>query len=305
WLFDRKVTQDSESYLVLESCYAFDRKKYVEKTVQMGEGLVGEVFREGQRIYLTEIPTNYAEITSGLGGASPSSILIEPLIFNDQVEGVLELASFHPLDDHELLFVQKISESLASTLSIHQNSQQTKLLLEQTQQQTSLMREQEEEMRVNMEELMFMQEESERQLKILEELKDLSTTREMVFSKTTILSESDIFGTITYCNDKLTEVSKYKREELLGQGHNIFRHPDMPKELFKLLWETIQAGDTFQGVIKNRAKDGSHYWVDATIVPITDEQGTINKYIGARYHIQNEELAQKMYADCLRKLGLG
>lgn len=162
WLFDRKVNAQGNNYLLLESCYAFDRKKYIEKEIQPGEGLVGEAFREKNRIFLTEIPTNYIEITSGLGGAQPNCILIEPLIFNEQVEGVLEIASFTALKVHELAFVQKLAESLASTLSIHQTNQQTKELLAQTQAQTELMRQQEEEMRQNMEELMATQEEMER-----------------------------------------------------------------------------------------------------------------------------------------------
>jgi PAS domain S-box-containing protein len=119
--------------------------------------------------------------------------------------------------------------------------------------------------------------------------------RENVLSLTTILSEADERGVITLVNDKLCEVSKYTREELLGKPHSIFRHSDMPKELFKIFWQTINAGKVFKGIIKNRAKDGSHYWVDATIVPVKDDAGKIVKYIGARYHITDDALALGLY----------
>jgi hypothetical protein len=69
----------------------------------------------------------------------------------------------------------------------------------------------------------------------------------------------------------------------------------MPKELFRLMWETIKQGRVFSGIIKNRAKDGSAYWVDATIVPIKNNEGKIIKYIGARYHLKNEKTALELY----------
>ncbi len=128
--------------------------------------------------------------------------------------------------------------------------------------------------------------------------------RESVFTLTTILSEADVHGTILAVNRKLCEVSKYTEEELIGKPHSIFRHPDMPKELFRVFWETIKKGEVFKGIIKNRAKDGSYYWVDATIVPVKDEAGKIVKYIGARYHIEDSEMALLLYNRQAKRLNL-
>jgi PAS domain S-box-containing protein len=128
--------------------------------------------------------------------------------------------------------------------------------------------------------------------------------RESVFSLTTILSEADVHGTILAVNSKLCEVSGYTEEELIGKPHSIFRHPDMPKELFRLFWETIKKGEVFKGIIKNRAKDGSYYWVDATIVPVNDDAGKIVKYIGARYHIEDSEMALLLYNRQAKRLNL-
>lgn len=82
--------------------------------------------------------------------------------------------------------------------------------------------------------------------------------REKVLSHTTILSGSDLYGTILYVNSKFYTVSQYSSTELVGEGHNILRHPDMPKALFELMWKTIRQGEVFKGIIKNRKKDGSH-----------------------------------------------
>lgn len=76
-----------------------------------------------------------------------------------------------------------------------------------------------------------------------------------------IISETDEKGKITYCNDYFIEVSGYTKEELIGKAHNIVRHPDMPKVVFKLLWETISAGKNINALVKNLSKDGRYYWI--------------------------------------------
>jgi len=172
---------------------------------------------------------------------------------------------------------------------------ETKALLTETQNQTEELQAQEEEIRQNMEEMHATQEQLTRQLEESNILSERIERRQQVMALTTILSETDLAGTITFVNDKFCEVSKYTREQLMGKPQNIVRHPDMPKELFKLFWETIKQGKVFRGIIKNKAKDGGHYWVDATIVPIKDKDGKTMKYTGSRYHLEDEELAVKLY----------
>ena len=108
-----------------------------------------------------------------------------------------------------------------------------------------------------------------------------------------VVSESDLKGDITYVNDLLCEVSQYTREECIGQPHSMFRHPDMPKSVFKEVWTTIGKGKIFRGVIKNRKKDGSPYWVDALIAPVLGPNGKPIKYIGVRYVITEQIVKQQ------------
>lgn len=84
----------------------------------------------------------------------------------------------------------------------------------------------------------------------------------------TLVSKTDLKGTITYANDAFVEISGFSREELLGQAHNLVRHPDMPAEAFADLWNTLSSGFPWRGVVKNRSKEGDHYWVEALVVPI-------------------------------------
>jgi methyl-accepting chemotaxis protein len=149
-------------YVELIASYAWDKKKHIDKRVQQGEGLIGQAWQEADVIYITDVPQNYVSITSGLGGANPSSILIVPLTVNDITYGVIELASFNLFPDFEIEFVKKLAESIASTLSGAKTNERTKFLLEQSQQQAEEMRAQEEEMRQNMEEMQATSEEAER-----------------------------------------------------------------------------------------------------------------------------------------------
>jgi len=98
-----------------------------------------------------------------------------------------------------------------------------------------------------------------------------------------IVSKADKAGFITYVNDAFIEISGYTKEELIGSSHSIVRHPDSDKEIFKEMWKTIKAKKVWQGNIKNRAKDGSDYYVYATIVPILDEHDEIVEYLAIRY----------------------
>jgi aerotaxis receptor len=113
----------------------------------------------------------------------------------------------------------------------------------------------------------------------------------------TLVSITDLKGRITYCNAAFVEVSGYERSELLGQPHNLIRHPDMPEEAFRDLWATIQSGRPWSGLVKNRRKDGSFYWVVANVTP-TMEAGVPTGYMSVRTPASREAVAtaQTAYA---------
>ncbi|MEM8968788.1 MAG: GAF domain-containing protein [Bacteroidota bacterium] len=148
--------------LTLAAAYAYDKKRHMEKTVKIGQGLVGQTYLEKKTTLLTNIPDQYVIITSGLGEATPANLLLIPLIFNEQVMGVLELASFTTWPPYQVDFLESVGEIIASSIATLDVSSKTKQLLEQSQQSTEELRAQEEEMRQNMEELQATQEEMQR-----------------------------------------------------------------------------------------------------------------------------------------------
>ena len=125
-----------------------------------------------------------------------------------------------------------------------------------------------------------------------------------IMDLTSIVSEADKKGDILSMNEKFLEVAKYTREELIGKPHNTVRHPDMPKEVFKEMWGTIGRGKIFRGMVKNRAKDGTPYYVDAVIAPRIGENGKPSGYLGVRYDVTQyelERLAAKGVMDALSR----
>ncbi|MCS6820848.1 MAG: GAF domain-containing protein [Microscillaceae bacterium] len=167
------VNDDNPQDIFMEmiACYAFEKKKYVTKRVNKGEGLVGTVYQEGSTMYLTEVPQDYINITSGLGEANPRSILIVPFRLNNDVYGIVELASFEEFKPYQIEFVEKLGESIASTFSTLRSKAKTQKLLEESLLLSEKMKAQEEEMRQNLEELVATQEEVQRKNKLMEEQK--------------------------------------------------------------------------------------------------------------------------------------
>ena len=103
-----------------------------------------------------------------------------------------------------------------------------------------------------------------------------------------IVSKTDTKGIITFVNDEFCKISGYSREELVGKNHNIVRHPDIPKSNFRLLWRTILSKNTFKSTVKNRARDGSDFYLNTTITPILNESGEIAEFIAIRYNVTKE-----------------
>ncbi len=161
-LFVLNEDEESDPHISLVSCYAFDKKKFVTKRIEIGEGVLGQIFLEGEPVYLTEVPNDYVKITSGLGQANPRCITIYPMKHNETVVAMIEIASFTPYDQYALDFLANACKSIAASVMALQSSVKTKMLLEKSQQQAEEMRSQEEEMRQNMEELEATQEEMKR-----------------------------------------------------------------------------------------------------------------------------------------------
>lgn len=168
-LFVTETIEDKQ-ILRLECAIAWERERYVKREHEFGYGLIGRAAFERKIIFLTDLPDGYIEITSGLGKALPRCVVIVPLIYNEQVTGVIELASFQKLTESEVAFLEKLSNAIAASIATMKTNERTQQLLEESQRNTEMLQAQDEEMRQNLEEMQTTQEEMMRKEELLKKL---------------------------------------------------------------------------------------------------------------------------------------
>ncbi|NJM15705.1 MAG: GAF domain-containing protein [Bacteroidales bacterium] len=156
------LLDDSGKFLDLMGLYAYDRRKFMKKRVEVREGLTGQCAQEQETIFLTELPEGYTEISSGLGFQKPTSLLLAPMKDGENIAGVFEIASLEKMEDYKIKFVERIAESLASSINSIKAGIKTNRLLDESNKQHEMLLQQEEEMRQNLEEMKATQEEAER-----------------------------------------------------------------------------------------------------------------------------------------------
>ena len=251
---------EEEEYMEMAAVYAWDKKKFLEKKIYRGEGLAGQAWIEGDTIYLTEVPEDYVSITSGLGEANPRSILIVPLKLNDEIHGVVEIASFREYDEFEIEFIERVCESIASTISSVKVNERTQKLLEESTMMTEQMRAQEEEMRQNMEELQATQE------KIQRDQLDREAREKIVLSGTLVLELNKSFN-IRKTNDISESVLGYSPAELEGK---LLRDLMISKGELKNIQEEATETSYWNGILRLKHRNGQEILMQASAGMIPD-----------------------------------
>jgi len=262
----------------LLSAYAYNHYKFIKKQILPGEGLVGTCALEKQTIYLTEIPENYIQITSGLGEARPRCLLIVPLLIEEKVLGILELASFTEIEQYQIDFIEKLAQSIASTLTSVRTNIRTSILLSKTQQQAEEMSAQEEEMRQNMEELQATQEEAARKTSEMQSYID-------AINNSSFLIEYDTNGYITSLNDAYINLFNIPREKLIGTHHSYkMEFTDEQQKEYEKFWNDLRVG-AVKKITNKFIIDNTTYIFDETYTPLMDEQGLVYKIIKIAHNV--------------------
>ncbi|MDV3307302.1 MAG: PAS domain-containing protein [Cyclobacteriaceae bacterium] len=264
--------------LELIACYAFERKKFLQKTLDTGNGLVGQCYLEKRTIFMRKVPQNYVNITSGLGGANPSSLLLVPLKVNDDVEGVLEMASFKEYAEHEIAFVEQVAEIIASTISNARVNDKTRKLLQESQQHAEELRAQEEEMRQNMEEMQATQEQMHRQAEEMRKMQENLTLEKSMFN---VLMEylpdrityKDRESRILRINKAKAERFRMSPEEMIGKTDYDFFSKEHADKAFREEQELIRTGQPLLNVEERAVfANGDVTWASTSRIPFRNDR---------------------------------
>ncbi len=274
-IYVRTDDEEEEKYQ-LTAAIAYDRRKLLKDVVEPGDGLVGRVVHEKLTIHMTDVPDDYVYITSGLGEANPKSILIVPLILNDEVYGALELVSFKIFEKYHIEFVEQIAESIASTVSSVKVTERTNRLLKESQHQREELSSQEEEMRQNLEELKATEEEAARREGEMNALIE-------ALGSSVLITEFDMEGTVLNINHKCVDLLGIQPEKMRGKHHkSLGLDNTTSSSAYKRFWSDLNQGKTKKR-ISEVAIAGKTKYIEETYIPITDSEGNIHKIVSIGY----------------------
>lgn len=263
----------SDIHFRMTACYAYERKKYADKTIAWGDGLVGACALEKHIIHLKKVPDTFLEITSGLGKANPRNVILAPLKVNDEVHGVLEMASFNEFEKFQLDFIEKVTESIATTISTVKSNMITAKLLTESREQAEELAQKEEQMRQNMEELQATQEEATRQSE-----KFISFSNSV--NHTMIRADINIAGDLVYANTKFLQKMEFNaNSEVEGKPLSMFINKK-DREWFDDIWQGLsKGGKHFEGDIKMLTKTGKDLWMMATFTCVRNATGGVDNVL--------------------------
>ncbi len=269
------LTQEDEGELYLEmiACHAYDRKKFPGKRIAWGDGLIGAAAIEKKGYYTDKISDGYLSITSGLGKANPRYLLIEPLVWNDQVFGIIEIASFNRMEDYKIQFVQRVAENIATTINSMESKLRTEQLLKETRAQADQLVIQEEQVRQNMEALKLAQEERAKEAEIF-----ISFTNTV--NHTLMRADYNTDGTLIYANTRFLKKLGYSgNREVDGKHISMFIN-EKDHAWFNSLWEQLSKGGRhFEGYMKHETKLGQDLWTMATYTCVRHDDGSVEKIL--------------------------
>lgn len=262
----------------LTATYAYQRRKYEEKQIEYGEGLIGRCAKEHETIFMTDLPDNYIKIASGLGEESPTCLVIVPMKLNDEVYGVIEIAAFEEIEEYKVRFIEKIGESISATISNVRVNIQTAKLLEESKLKSEELAAQEEEMRQNMEELQATQEESARKSAEMESLINALHSSSYVI-------EYDLNGHIISVNQAYLALTGQTEKEIIGTHHaDNIEMTDEQKKTYQQFWSDLKKGMVKKETTKITI-GGKLYTFIETYSPIFDENHKVVKILKIAHNV--------------------
>ena len=281
---------NNNKFFEMKSAVAYNREKYLKVNFGPTEGLVGRCAFEKLPVYLKEIPEEYIKLTSGLGGAEPNYLLLVPLVINEKVMGVIELASFNEIPQYQIDFLQTLGENIASTISSVRITEQTNKLLSESKMRGEELSSQEEELRQNMEELQATQEESVRRESEMRLAMD-------AINNTLGTIDIDMNGTVMSVNDMMLQLSHVNINEFVGkQFVDLYAHTEEDRDRFDEAWAKVVMGESSVYEVTSNFQ-GVEISFSHTFTPFINQMGDVERVYDLVVNTTGQkELSEKIAA---------
>lgn len=260
------ILNDASQKYELAGSYSWPEGADQLTEFKAGQGLIGQVAQTQKSVQLSQIPEEGLRIQSSVVHMNPLDVIISPLTFEGRTVGVVEVAKLTSFNETEQEFIAAAAEIVGIAI----NSSHAKEKINQLLNESNLRGLQ----------LANAKHEIEQQLEGL--------------NAVALVSIADPEGNITYVNDRFISVSKYENDELIGHNHRMLKSGKQPDGLFVGMWKAISSGRVWNGEIVNKAKDGSFYWVDTTIIPILNLEGKLERYLSVRFEITKIKEQQEL-----------
>ncbi|HAN76661.1 MAG TPA: hypothetical protein DCQ31_02220 [Bacteroidales bacterium] len=255
-------------YLELSASYAYNRQRFIKKRIELGDGIIGTCATEKETLYLRKVPEDYVEIRSGLGTANPKTILLVPMKLENEVFGVIELASFNEFKNEQIEFVEIIAESLSTTLLNIKMNKKTKEYLRVSEHQAEKLRMQEDMLLRRMDEMQLKQEITERR-------ETEATNLLESISKIRIKAEFSLDGNLLTANSLFIDAFEYSLIEIEQRHYSMFlKDIDLP--VWEQHWRTVMDGKPIDTESQFITKSGKH-WLKVALTPVYDNRNEIEK----------------------------
>lgn len=297
-LFILNDNDPNDIFYEIKAAIAFDRRKLLKKEVRPGEELVGRCAHEKMTIFMIDVPDDYVSISSGLGGSKPKCILLVPLKLNDQVYGVIELVSFKNFEPYQIQFVEKIGESIASSVSNAKVAIKTADLLQKAQLQGEELSSKEEEMRQSLEELQATQDEMERKnLEMIKLNEQFQKEKILMDNLMTHVPDAIYFKDLKsrFILASKSVISRFKlktMDELANKSDFDFFTAEHARPAYEAEQEIIKTGKPIIDLVEKETRpDGTFSYVSTTKMPLRDTNNNIVGTFGISKDItQNKEM---------------
>jgi PAS domain S-box-containing protein len=271
-LFITNNDDPQNPFLELSASYAYDRRKYESNRLEWGEGLPGTCALEKKKIFLTDVPDTYFQISSGTSSVKPNCLLLVPMMIAGEVNGIIELATVRLIRPFEIEFVESLAQSIASTLQAVQTNERTSQLLAQSQAGAVELKERETALLENM--------------KQLEEAQSESGKKESEFAGTlgamnqiVLVAELGLNGRYTSINDGFLLALESHRDQILGKMHSEFANVDPYSEEYKSFWADLRKGTGKSNTEMYKLFSGKEIWLRQTFSPILNQEGKVIKVL--------------------------